>query len=88
MKTIADLMDAFGGVTAFGRVIGKSQSAASEMKRRGAIHVRYWPAVIAAATARGIPGVTAERLMTLHAGEVPLPTPANDTRPTSAEDAA
>ena len=66
MKNIAELIDSFGGPTAFGRVIGKGASTASEMKRRGAIPLKYWPSVIKKAARSGIEGVTADMLVKLH----------------------
>jgi len=68
-ETVPKLIDAFGGPTAFARVIGKGASTASEMKRNRSIPVDYWPAIIAAAGEAGIRGVTAERLMQIHVGE-------------------
>lgn len=44
--TVPIIVDAFGGPTAFGRVIGVRTSTASEMKRRGVIPVQYWPKVV------------------------------------------
>ena len=69
MNTIPELIDAFGGVTAFSRVIEKGPSTASEMKRNRSIHVDYWPRIIEAAKVRGLRGVTADFLMRLHARE-------------------
>ncbi|WP_416339776.1 carph-isopro domain-containing protein [Paracoccus sp. (in: a-proteobacteria)] len=62
-------MDAFGGTAAFGRVLGKGQSTASEMKRRGSIPVAHWPRIIMAARECGIAGVTPDLLMRLHEPE-------------------
>lgn len=70
-ETVPDLIDAFGGATAFGRVIGTIPSTASEMKRTGAIRVKYWPTIIAAATRRRIDGVSADALMRMHVGSLP-----------------
>jgi len=70
MNSIPELIDAFGGTSAFARAIGKGQSTASEMKRQNSIRVRHWPKVIRAAKDRGIKGVTADFLMRLHASEV------------------
>jgi hypothetical protein len=67
MQTVADIVDAFGGPTAFAKVIERGVSTASEMKRRGSIHGRYWEAVVRAARARGIDGVTLEGLARFHA---------------------
>lgn len=65
--TVSALIDAFGGVSAFARLIGKGQSTAGEMKRSQSIHVRYWPVIIAAARKRGLAWVTSESLMGMHA---------------------
>lgn len=67
--TVSDLMAAFGGPTAFGRIIGKGPSTATEMKRVGRIDVKYWPLIIAAARERGesLDWVTSETLMLMHA---------------------
>lgn len=67
-ETVPDLINAFGGATAFSRVIDKGASTASEMKRTRSIPVYYWPRVIAAAQAHGIEGVSADFLMAIHAG--------------------
>jgi hypothetical protein len=67
MQSIAEIIDAFGGASAFARVIGRGASTASEMKRTGAISGRYWEEVVEAARARGIAGVTLECLARLHA---------------------
>lgn len=56
MNTVPDIIDKFGGNTAFAAVLGaRHSSTASEMKRRNSIPVRHWPAIIAAAAERGIP---------------------------------
>lgn len=72
-KTISDLIDAFGGATAFSKIIDKIPSTASEMKRTGSIRVRYWPKVIAAAAERGIRGVSSETLMQMHLDSEEVP---------------
>lgn len=46
MRTVDDIFDRAGGTTAFAKMIDIKPSAASEMRRRGSIPVRYWPAVI------------------------------------------
>jgi len=70
MQSVPDLIDAFGGPTAFASIIGlKRASTASEMKRNRSIAVEHWPRVIAAAEKLGLEGVTAEGLMRLHAQE-------------------
>jgi hypothetical protein len=65
-NTVPELIDALGGTTLFARLLGSKISTASEMKRRGTIHVRYWPALIKSEKARAL-GLTAELLMELHA---------------------
>ena len=70
MKTVADIIDAFGGSTAFGRICGFTQNQAargSDMKQRGSIPVRYWPAVVQAAREKGLEGISHETLVAMHA---------------------
>jgi hypothetical protein len=66
MDTIPDLIDALGGPTAFGKIIVKGASTASEMKRSGSIPVEYWPTVIEAARERGLRGVNEAMLVRIH----------------------
>lgn len=64
-KTIPELIDRFGGSTAFARAINlKNPSTASEMKRSGRIRADYWPAIAEAAANRPEPidGVTIESI--------------------------
>lgn len=81
-KTLDDLFRAFGGTSSLGRVIGKGQSTASEMRRRGNIPVAYWPRLIEAA-AQATPRIrlTAEVLMEMHQR---VPAPASDPPPAQA----
>lgn len=74
VQTVADLIEAFGGPSQFGKIIGKGPSTASEMKRSGSIRVEYWPAIIGAAQARLIEGITYESLALMHARKAPAPT--------------
>lgn len=66
--SVSDLIAAFGGPTAFARIIGKGVSTVTEMKRSGAVNVRYWPSIIAAARDRGdaLAWVSSETLMLMH----------------------
>ena len=48
MKTVSDIIDAFGGNTAMARIVSKGASTVSEMRRRGRIDVTYWPKLVAA----------------------------------------
>ena len=47
MRSVANIIDAFGGNSGFAAVIGKGPSTASEMRRRKSIPVDYWPTLIA-----------------------------------------
>lgn len=49
MNTVSDIIDAFGGNSAMGRVISKGPSTVSEMRRRGRIDVSYWTMLVRAA---------------------------------------
>jgi hypothetical protein len=69
-ETVPALIDAFGGATDFAKAIGlKTPSTASEMKRSASIRVHYWPAIVAAAPAHGVPGVTLESIAQMHISE-------------------
>lgn len=74
MQTVSDLIEALGGNSAFGRIIGKRPSTASEMKRRGSIPVEYWPAVTAAARGVGMQ-IQYSDLVAMHVPSPPAPTP-------------
>lgn len=65
MNTIADIFNTLGGTTATAKALEVKLSAASEMKRRGSIPVRYWPLVIEALEGVGSP-VSYEQLVVLH----------------------
>lgn len=67
IRTVSDLISAFGGATEFSRAIGAKPSTASEMKRRGSIPVNWWPLIVEEAARRGIGGVTYESLTYMHA---------------------
>ena len=68
IDTVAKLIDAFGGTSAFARAIAIKPSTAGEMKRVQSIRPRYWPAIIAAARARGIADITAETMLQIASG--------------------
>jgi len=67
LSTVAELIDAFGGITPFSKVIEKGVSTAGEMKRSGRIDVDYWPPVIAAAPAVGIDGLDEKHMARIQA---------------------
>ncbi|MRX33188.1 hypothetical protein GJR93_09200 [Aminobacter sp. MDW-2] len=53
MNTVHDIFDTFGGTGAVARIINVKHSAASEMRRRQSIPVKYWPSLIEHAKATG-----------------------------------
>lgn len=67
MTTIDDLMRRWPSISDFGRDIGVKPTHAHVMRLRGSIPTEYWQAVIDAAAARRIVGVTADELVRLHA---------------------
>ncbi|RWC29938.1 MAG: hypothetical protein EOS70_23275 [Mesorhizobium sp.] len=46
MRTVQEIFEALGGTGAVAKVIGVKHSAASEMRRRQSIPVKYWPALM------------------------------------------
>ena len=66
MNSVPEIIEAFGGNTAFGKIIGKRASTASEMKRAKSIPSRYWVRIVDVARARRIPGITFGKLAELH----------------------
>lgn len=67
-KTVDDVFEAFGGPSAFSRVLElKGSSTGSEMKRRGRISVGLWPRIIQLASERNIDWLTYECLALMHA---------------------
>lgn len=67
MSTVATIFERFEGPANVGRAIGKPTEHATAMRRRGSIPVRYWPALISAAKAAKIEGVTYKDLVSAHA---------------------
>jgi hypothetical protein len=77
MRTLDDLIEAFGGVTGFGKACGYPENPGargSDIKRRGSIPVERWPGLIEVARVQSIEGVTPEFLMGLHS---PAPVESN-----------
>lgn len=78
MRTVSDIIDGLGGNTAVARIIGKGPSTVSEMKRRGAVPVEYWPVLVAAAQDDELARkdnrpafiLTNDILVSVHVGEV------------------
>lgn len=65
MSNITTIFDEFGGPGKMAEALGVKPSAASEMKRRGSIPVRYWPDLVAACQQKGI-DISYERLVAIH----------------------
>lgn len=66
MDSIPAIFNALGGPGKVAEVLGVKPSAASEMKRRQSIPVRYWPSLVEAFQARGLQGLNYEALVSLH----------------------
>lgn len=65
MQTVHDIFEALGGTGAVAKVIGVKHSAASEMRRRQSIPVKYWPALMAKASEERIP-IDSDVLVCVH----------------------
>jgi len=65
MKRIEDLIEAFGGVTKFGRVIGKRTEHVGSMRSRGSIPARYWKSIVDSEKGREL-GLTLDDLVRLN----------------------
>jgi len=67
MIDVPSLFDAIGGPGKVAEMLSVKPSAASEMKRRASIPVRYWPRLVDACRDSGIRGVNYDMLVSLHA---------------------
>lgn len=57
MESVAEIIAALGGPTAFGVICGFSRNPGargSDMRQRGSIPVTYWPRIVEHARRRGI----------------------------------
>lgn len=66
MRNIDHVFEVLGGTSESARILGVKQSAASEMKRRGSIPVRYWANVVSGMAEKGTP-ITYDDLVAMHA---------------------
>ena len=66
LSSVAALIEAWPDLAAFARDAGVSYGAAKQMKRRGSVHVDYWPSLLASDRARELT-LTADELMRIHA---------------------
>lgn len=68
MTSIAELIEALGGVTATARAIGGiSPQAVSNMRARNSVPPEHWPALVDASAVAGIEGITIEKLASMRA---------------------
>jgi len=67
MNSFADIIDAFGRPRFFADAIGVSSMHARVFKCRDSIPPAYWPAIVRAAKAKNISGITYESLASLAA---------------------
>lgn len=72
MRTIEEIFDKLGGTGSVARIIDVKHSAASEMRRRQSIPVRYWPHLIEGARAAGVQ-IDSDTLMAIHVPATPQP---------------
>lgn len=73
MNTVEDVFAKFKKTSAFADALGLKLSAASEMRRRSSIPVRYWSQLVDAAHERGLEEITYDTLVKIH---TPADTPA------------
>lgn len=66
MDRVEDVFERFGRTGAFADALGVKLSAASEMRRRSSIPVRYWQSLVSAAHERGFGDITYEKLVEMH----------------------
>lgn len=62
MKTVTDLIEAFGGSTQLAKLLELPIPTVGAWKHRGSIHPDYFPAIIEKARELRISGVSLERL--------------------------
>lgn len=67
MDSVNTLFKEIGGPGKMASLLGVKPSAASEMKRRGSIPVRYWPQLVDGCRDKGIRGVNYDVLVSIHA---------------------
>lgn len=69
MRTVSDIIDAFGGPTAMAVAIGTTQQNVTNMRSRGTIPAGFFKAIAAAARKRGIEGLTLALLAEIAAND-------------------
>jgi hypothetical protein len=74
MNSFSDIVDAFGGVSAFALATGRKRSWAKKVKERDSLNAAYFEATVCAARAAGLP-ITLDDLARIASRQ---PVPAND----------
>jgi hypothetical protein len=70
MLTVPDIIAMLGGPSEVGRICGFSRNPGArghDLKTRGSIPARYWPAIVAAAVEKGKADITLDALAEIHA---------------------
>jgi hypothetical protein len=67
MNSVEDVFRKFEKTSAFASALGLKLSAASEMRRRRSIPVRYWPRLVEVARQRGLTEINNDNLVAIHA---------------------
>ena len=88
MESAAQIIDAFGGPTAFASVVGTTQQNATNMKARGTIPATFFRAIVDAAADRKIDGITLDVLADLAAQDWNRTRQAADPAPASQSERA
>jgi hypothetical protein len=66
MKDIDTIFSELGGTGKVADFLDVKPSAASEMRRRKSIPVKYWPKLVSACAANGVYGVSYDALVSMH----------------------
>lgn len=66
MSNLDKIFTDLGGTGKVAEYLGVKPSAASEMRRRGSVPVKYWPKLVLACNEHNIEGVNYATLVSLH----------------------
>lgn len=67
MKTISEIIKAFGSIVDFAEAVGLNYNTAKTMSARKSIAAHHWPKIVKAAEKLGIKGITYEALAKIKA---------------------
>lgn len=70
MMNIDQIFMDLGGTGKVAKFLGVKPSSASEMRRRGSVPVKYWPALVAACDEQNVEGINYATLVSLHSDKV------------------